>query len=185
MRSEQHRQFRQTPNFAAQFQRARVGEQLGFFVWGAPQERPEAGRDTRTMGEAYGPSKRLRLVYTSRLEDGRRKVPVQHSFDWALSSQPTVINMPRASAARYLDYGVYEFFEDVEAAEESAAALDDAGVYLVGQLVQLDEQQLVLVRGVSREGIKSIREELRRYRLDLGLHLPQWSNKAELHAVLQ
>jgi len=180
-----HRHGEQLPNFAAQFQSAGAGEQLGLFVRSASEVPPATSRVFRTMGEAYGRSKGLRVVYSAGSDDAPRQIPVQHSFDWALAPQRKIINLPRASAARHLDYGVYEFFEDVEAAEESAAALDDAGVYLVGQLVQLDEQRLMLVKGVSREGIQAIRDELQRYGLDLGMHLPQWSKKAELQAVLQ
>jgi len=127
----------------------------------------------------------LRLAYSRDHLGSRAGCQQQLCFVWAQARESNVVSMPSRRAVRWLDYGVFDMLRDCGPARAAAIELEENGVYLLGQLVQLTRDDISLLRHVTDPGIDAIEAELATMGLRLGMNIPSWTRQACMPSLLQ
>jgi len=107
-------------------------------------------------------------------------LPIQLHLAWASPEPENVVSLVDRRCLTYLDHGVYDVFRDFQEISSAAIALEKAGIYLIGQLVQLRERDLQILRGVSSEATRDMAVILKQLGLGFNMHLPAWNRQARM-----
>jgi hypothetical protein len=108
----------------------------------------------------------------------------QLHFTWTEAATADVVPLLCRRQQRYLDVGVYDFFRDIPGAASAALGLEKAGIYLLGQLVQLRKADLVILKCVTPKASETIENNLGAVGLGFGMYLPLWNRAAQMRVVL-
>ncbi|UGY07436.1 hypothetical protein [Bradyrhizobium quebecense] len=89
--------------------------------------------------------------------------------------RPTVVRMVPGHRYAYLNYGVYDAFKTVPSVAGAATRLERRGIFVLGQLVQMSENDLRGYGFMSDEIISDMKAHLATVKLGFGMRAPAWN----------
>jgi len=102
---------------------------------------------------------------------------LQLSLPLMVSSNATVLRIAPRRRYAYLDYGVYDVFRDLPLAAGPALRLEAKGVSILGQLVQLSENEVRTLASVDEETIDAIKRRLALVGFGFDMRVPDWNRE--------
>jgi hypothetical protein len=126
----------------------------------------------------------MRSITSFAIGPGFGLIEQQLHFTWAEAVTADVIPLLGQRRQRYLDFGVYDFFRDIPKASRAARGLERVGVCLLGQLVQLREADLGILKCMTPAAIEAIRDNLASVGLSFDMYLPLWNRAAQMRVAL-
>jgi hypothetical protein len=82
----------------------------------------------------------------------------------------------------YLDYGVYDTFRNLPEVAKTALKLEAKGFNLVGQLVQLSEEQVRAFSFIDERTLKRMKDHLAKVAFCFGMEISFWNRSRQLFA---
>ncbi len=99
----------------------------------------------------------------------------QFSFSLVMRFPSTnIVNFLPKSRYVYLDFGVYDIFEDIPEVRKAARLLEKKGYFYLGHLVQLTEAELRGFPFINDSILASMKDHLATMKLGLGMAVPAW-----------
>jgi hypothetical protein len=93
-----------------------------------------------------------------------------------MNPQPSnVVRFAPRNRHAYLNYGVYDVLRDVPSAAKAGLVLQQRGVYLLGQLVQMTEEELLSVPSIDAPAIEGMKDRLGKIDFGFGMRIPSWN----------
>ena len=78
-----------------------------------------------------------------------------------------------------LNENLFRSVEELELSVRSANCLQNASIYLIGELVQRTETEMLKTKNFGRKSLKEIKEILGGFGLSLGMHIENWPQMLE------
>jgi hypothetical protein len=106
----------------------------------------------------------------------------QSAFSFMLSSATdlqrlAVVRLAPLRQRAYLDYGVYDVFKDIPGAAKPALKLEAKGIWILGLLVQLSENDVRRLVSVSDETLERMKRRLARIDFGFDMRIPWWNRE--------
>jgi hypothetical protein len=123
-------------------------------------------------------SKRLRLLVVSAIKSEKNKKPdCQLPLPLACPRRTNVVRFAARRRIPYLDFGVYDTFQHIAGAKAAALKLESREIFVIGQLVQMTEEQVRSLAFVDDEALRLMKEELAAMGLGFGCRVPSWTRR--------
>lgn len=91
--------------------------------------------------------------------------------------RPTVVRLIPPRRNVYLDYGVYDVFRRVPGAARPALRLQKNGILLLGQLVQLSEEEVRAMAAVNDDMLSRMKRHLATIDFGFDMRAPAWERE--------
>jgi hypothetical protein len=139
-------------------------------------ERPAISERYLASFASYSASQ-PRLLTTGRR--GTDNIPIAFKFcqlhlPFTNARPQAFVRLAPRSSHIYLDYGVYDTFRDVPRAAKAARKLEANRIYVLGQLVQLTEDQIREFHFIDNETIEVMKRHLATIKFSFGMRIPSW-----------
>lgn len=96
-----------------------------------------------------------------------------------------IVSLVSRRSTAYLDYCVLDFFSDIREVQETARGLEGAGIYFIGQLVQLSAKDLLSLNCTTPGALDAVEVRLAEVGLRLGMVLPSTAFDPDIPAALR
>ena len=127
-------------------------------------------------------SRSLPLILISAKKNPINSLNCQLTLSLTSPQRPTVVRFVPRHRHPYLARGVYDTFCDVRGAEKAALKLEANRIFLVGQLVQLSEEEAGAFQFMDQDTLRIMKDELAALGLGFGTRVPSWN--AEFKSLL-
>jgi hypothetical protein len=104
-------------------------------------------------------------------------------FDFQLSlplsppRRPNVVRLVPPLRRAFLDYGVYDQFYDLPGAAKAALKLEENGIFLLGQLLQMSDDAILAFPFMNETILETMKKDLARFDLSFGMRHPAWNRR--------
>jgi hypothetical protein len=88
---------------------------------------------------------------------------------------PNIVRLLRRDRYNFLDYGVHDTFYDVPEAAAAALKLEREGIYVLGQLLQMVEDDLRAFSFMDEASVSAMKRRLATIDLTFGMRAPAWN----------
>jgi hypothetical protein len=126
----------------------------------------------------------LRLVLVSDAQTVVTFPDRQLPLPLELPRRPSLARIVPAIRRAFLDYGVYEQFRDEPESFDAALQLEKSGIYMLGQLIQMSEDQLRAYSFINDRVLQSMKANLARFDLGLDTRHPPWNRRMKSIAAV-
>jgi hypothetical protein len=90
---------------------------------------------------------------------------------------PSLVRLAPKYRHAYLDYGVYDTFRDLPRLAGAALNIENRGVYVLGQLVQMSEEKVRAFPFMSDTILADMKKHLAIIDFGFGMRIPSWNEK--------
>jgi hypothetical protein len=104
-------------------------------------------------------------------------IDCQLTLPFAMPQRPNIVRFLPRHQYSCLAYGVYDTFENVPEAAKAAQQLEANHIFLIGQLVQLTEEQVRAFPFMNDTIIRVMKDELEVAGLGFGTRVPSWNKR--------
>jgi hypothetical protein len=91
--------------------------------------------------------------------------------------EPVVVRFVPLRKRAYLDYAVYDVFKDLPGAAKPALKLQAKGIWLLGLLVQMSENDVRAVASVGDETLERMKRRLAVIDFGFDMRIPWWNRE--------